>query len=638
MKTRSKLVSLVVVISLILIVLFLERFSFPKSELLVDNSEQVNSEIEGFLAIDNSITNSPLEVQNSQCEPINETAAKASVLWRQHLRGDFSVKLYSGYSLAFIKALILSEGRLQADLVHRNLRAQTSSQRKSNERLASFISDMTGNNERMPGLSVSLKPKFFEEFFKLPLEQRTADKIPYGLTVDSVISEIERGALNTSELAELMALLSNINGFAFTPANGKPIDLSMAIVDSGNVELLNHYLKLGGVLTNPEVGINALERWVVKNAFKPNNELMLRSLVGHGLPLRVAKFDGDMLELGAFTYHFIRDSEYRLIQDWLVRNEVNIIESPDSRILKQQPEVAKVLELIEIEKAKLYRDNLVNATIEDMEFCQSVTNEVHNRIARRNYTELVEQARQQVGESQTDIVEYLNAIDPIASECFVKSSIKRKNTNSGKALTKSYTQATRLFHFKEPIRGLEVFLEGEHDDHEVAEFFWAVARINAEFLPKLVDAGIFPNKNDYLRAASMEPKSFAVIRDLGFPFEGVSELGDSLLKNAAARCNVALIEQLRELNYHYNASEIGVDSFEVALSRLRKCRTTDSKYALLDNLLKFDFEIQNFHRESLAALKLRHWEIYSKLLKKHPTIRVEDGTLAKDNSRYIRVG
>ena len=50
MKTRSKLVSLVVVISLILIVLFLERFSFPKSELLVDNSEQVNSEIEGFLA------------------------------------------------------------------------------------------------------------------------------------------------------------------------------------------------------------------------------------------------------------------------------------------------------------------------------------------------------------------------------------------------------------------------------------------------------------------------------------------------------------------------------------------------------------------------------------------------------------
>ena len=578
----------------------------------------------------------PLHVRAHLCRPILKETQKAENEWKDYVK-EQAFENFNGVELdVFVKSVYLQNGRFTAYRVQRVLQSQGSFQQAKDLKFRQHLIASGVDKEFASMLSHDLPKDFFKNYFSLPDDERSIDKIPFGLSVEQVANEINKKYLTESQLIELFGLLDNINGYINSPANSRPANLIEAIIDSQNMQLFNAFLNGGGVINNPSIGVNMLERWVLTNAsnssVKPNID-MLRALVARGLPLRSKNIDLTVLRLGGYIGDLITVESYQKLVGLLIANEVNLVDAPSNDLLLDEPDVVSILSELNKYKQAFMLKELPEIKKQDIEYCNAVNSEVENSIKVEDFDSLVMQVKEISVNDTEEIAKNLHQISPRAAECFIKPLHNYERTIGGGS--NIGIDIYRLMKKQLFAEALKELLKTDPDLNTKASFYWMVIESFSEMLPLINEAGIGPHKNDFYYASRLNVEQFNVMTESGYTFDGYSPSGDSLVKFASSSCNHELLNELSIKGYPYGSNSVGVDAFGVALKSLRRCKTPQEKERLIGNLMQFGFDVENHHLESMAVLKFRDWKLYNSIVKKYPQLDTKDAIQATESNCYV---
>lgn len=100
--------------------------------------------------------------------------------------------------------------------------------------------------------------------------------------------------------------------------------------------------------------------------------------------------------------------------------------------------------------------------------------------------------------------------------------------------------------------------------------------------------------------------------------------GKTLLFYAVKKANIELLNYMLENKYPFSLSQNGEDPLHVILNTLHYQFSLNKVAAMVDVLMQYQPEIDQFHLNRMAVLKLKYPRLYQQLSEKHPQLAVSD--------------
>lgn len=587
------------------------------------------------LSLSTKLKSQPIYIKYQQCKPLLNAIDKNKSQWRKEINSLLESYLEKYDRTNVMSALVLLEGEFFAYRKREILRVPDKNLVAKQKKINSILLEAAGIS--MPkGMSVSFGVKDLKSNFELSEEERKSNIQKIGLVVNDVVEALRSNEFSNRQLIELMSLLVDINGFTHNPANYRPDNLLDAIVDVKSEVLFDAYIELGGKVENTAFGVNPLERLISNQNLHggPVPQELVKKLAEYHLPIRVNRSSDpkeESIELGAFWKHPVPNVEH--FEELVLSENLIVSAAPKKDSLSEIPEVKEIFEKLKKDKISSRIPELSKVSMQDIEICQTTSKSVFRSMNTAAGQAVIEKAKEIFGDEQSEVVGYLNEIEPGLVDCYLSS--KNRFPRTFPNFSNDYSNIYRKITKGEIYNGIQEFNSIERDDNQKAFLFWELVAASPEYAGPLVESGILPQRNDFFWAArSLDGKSYSAIEKLGFSFDHKSPDGKSLTEYAAKQCNSELISELYSLQQPYTYETMGRDALGIALTT-RSCKNKKERLDVVSSVMKFKPVIKNSHQQDIADLRLKDYSTYKTISDIYPQLKIAEDV---KNSQYFCSG
>lgn len=498
------------------------------------------------------------------------------------------------------------------------------------QQIATDMADYLKKNAFSVGKQVP--SPYLTKFLSLPEAQKRDLIKEQNVTVDDIAYILDDRNVEEADIILLLSKVKTPNavvGYGYT----ETISLIDYAAKNARPKVLIELLKKGIKPTHDfylastmEWALWALDRF----QYDPDKLLhaveVVKALIPHNAAARFHEHSDTSLK-GRFPRHFY-EFEESFLNSLLQEHDLDLMlipvrEAADT-FKKEKNELAKLLE-------KQRQQHLV-AKFNTMDLeqvvhsCENKIDTIDKKWAAKSMHSLEREYKEKYGEEH--YADHLIQVDPVFIDHFIKQNTNSFRTVIHEEAREVLNEMPRTAIDKALKYTKNIELSESHKNWVMRELlYWDVNNYT-----KLRSSHLYSRDIPYYSYLRYDfTNSFITeMLDAGIDLTGEDDRGKTLLFYAVNHGALKLVEQLLELNYPFHLGSAGQDPLHIALYIDRRGFSLDDLPQLVELLMAFQPNIDEFHRQRMAVLRLYYPESYKTISTRFPQLAVkEDQELPK---------
>ncbi|WP_196140711.1 hypothetical protein [Aliikangiella sp. G2MR2-5] len=407
-------------------------------------------------------------------------------------------------------------------------------------------------------------------------------------------------------------------------------------------ELLSLYFSFGGNINESPLKINALEKLI---SFYSRDELaayseVIEILVEQGLSVRYRITEDGYLALGQFFEEFTR----LVIADIHLYESLGVLFQPAETLeaIQQDVEISEIIEQLSENRKTFLTRQLQGKSLDYYSQCEEQFAQAKDIIFDEVKSDRVKKLTEEFSGDWESLTQKLFELEPGLTDCSPdridtqkydeaepeasEKIINEPTQNEPKQSKPRYeavNQITRVYWQAGIQAAIAEAVKLNLTEREKQFLFDNLTGIKPEYAHFLAESGLLPSHFSVFRLRSMSPEHVSVLSNLGNQLDTPSVNGRSLLEAAVTACNIALVSWLAEQKYTYQFSNIRSDA--LALGLREDCFNKRSKRLnLVGAIMLFEPTIKEYHRQRMAEVRLKDYELYKQLVSRFPQLTISN--------------
>ncbi|MGX5915026.1 hypothetical protein ACR0ST_09870 [Aliidiomarina sp. Khilg15.8] len=253
----------------------------------------------------------------------------------------------------------------------------------------------------------------------------------------------------------------------------------------------------------------------------------------------------------------------------------------------------------------------------EIESCESTVNSVNAQWQPQQALEILNEMKALYPDSPDIIKSELAAIDPVLVDKYLSSQVTRGRMEFMDVPREIWDQVAN----GEIDEVINYFSKQQLSDGNKRFLVWQILGYDLSYYEALSQSQLMVEPIQYsdLRLRDLSKASVQKLEKAGADLYSADKRDKSLLFYAVGKNDLELLKYMEKQGYPYSFDELGQDPLFLALRR-------SSSVALISVLMRYNPEINDFHRSRMAVIQLKYPDLYDEITGRYPELQVRPDT------------
>ncbi|RTE86265.1 MULTISPECIES: ankyrin repeat domain-containing protein [Gammaproteobacteria] len=241
----------------------------------------------------------------------------------------------------------------------------------------------------------------------------------------------------------------------------------------------------------------------------------------------------------------------------------------------------------------------------------------------RSKQEIYDELTEGLGEPPAGIHAMLSDIDPVLVDWY---RTYKEHPSRQRSFTPFPQEVNELLWARNYDQAIEVLESHEFTPAESQSLFSQLLEFGPDIYPVLMSSSLRQGKIDYLQFVLRlrAPQEMQPLESLGADLRGFDERQKTLLFYAVDQMNSELVTYLVEEGFPYSFDDLGQDPLHAALRQGVMRGSITELEQTVATLMSYQPQVDEFHRNRLAVLRLKYPDVYQNLVSRYPQLAIDN--------------
>lgn len=566
------------------------------------------------------------------CEKLTEDYRKYAYQWAREEQDEWHRYLTEGYTLDDITAAIeyFTNSNFAASFRVKQLR-RNAKLTTTNKELRDLLKvELSTINETLPGFTISKKVPHpaLDNYPQLSQEQRVKLLGNTTVTVDDIAYFISEPDVSDVHILEL---LSTVNDPAEIVGYQKHEAISLLdyAALSNRLGLVEELINLGLVPTSDaylgstmEWALAALSQARTPAAQESSSQIVM-ILQAQGATARFTKQEGSKVEgyIPRRSYEFDGKQITELAQNYGLN--LMLIESRETLKVDEKSLLISILK----EEQSTYLSNKLRVVKLDKKLstCQETMDTINKQWQPKSLQTTLSNALEEYTASSTDIESTLHKIDPIVVDYYRKNYVGHTRKQRFMSGIDSHLKPLRDGNITQVI---DYFSTVQLSDANKNWLFSQILMWDMNYYEQLKNSHLLVDEIEYFdfNTRMLTPDALTKLTNSGATLYDLDSRGKTLLYYAVQKADIGLITFMQDEHYPFSLEPLGQDPLHIALNSTDYKFSVDKVFKIVEILMSYQPNIDEFHLSRMALLKLKYPKLYLQLTDNYTELRIKAET------------
>lgn len=305
------------------------------------------------------------------------------------------------------------------------------------------------------------------------------------------------------------------------------------------------------------------------------------------------------------------------IQSFRQEYGLDLTQTESRQTLEVDTDTSLVQELEAKRQAYVQAQMELSTLPKEIESCESTVNSVNAQWQPQQALKILNEMKALYPDSPDRIKSELAAIDPVLVDVYRSSQESGRRPEPMDVPREIWDQVAN----GEIDKVINYFSKQQLSDGNKRWLVWQILGYDFSYYEALSQSQLMVEPIQYsdLRLKGLSKASVQKLEKAGADLYSADDRDKSLLFYAAGKNDLELLEYMEEQGYPYSFDELGQDPLFLALRR-------SSSGELISLLMRYNPEINDFHRSRMAVIQLKYPELYEELASSYPELQVRRDT------------